>query len=424
MTLRRALVWLTVITCFCPASAYAVIDANLERELKILARGEKLERHIPDAKFRVAVFTYEDPDDTKIGDALATLIGRQLLVRSTVSSFGVITYKGGLAPSGPGEPSYFDKVDKVASAQDVTLSVWGMVRRRGSSIVVDTYFQIPTKLIEKTFVWRVKLPDAMKGDLVAHLRPERILAQSLELPARAVNEINAAGLRSRQLRSQPSDTANIVSVIPTNQVYWLQKEQADWIMLSGEGGQSGWVRTSGGCAEDCRPLLDAADFGASLLAFMEQRRIQASAGSLSADARAITDQLQAYELIDGQDAEALRDVASRIGTQLRAAKTAGQVPAGGAGLANAWVMDNLVLKLQADAAARARETNSDDILATYRDLTPEREQIRGLAFQLAEASVEDPDNSDVLHNLAVLFEYAGDSKRASLARSLAEKVPR
>jgi hypothetical protein len=51
----------------------------------------------------------------------------------------------------------------------------------------------------------------------------------------------------------------------------------------------------------------------------------------------------------------------------------------------------------------------------------DRRTLRSIAFRLAEASLEDPRNTDVLHNLAVLFEYAGDTERAALAGRLAEE---
>jgi hypothetical protein len=41
------------------------------------------------------------------------------------------------------------------------------------------------------------------------------------------------------------------------------------------------------------------------------------------------------------------------------------------------------------------------------------------AFELSKASLADPRNPELLHNIAVLFEYAGDRERAALAQRLA-----
>jgi hypothetical protein len=422
VTLRRFLC-LTLL-CLLPAFAFAEIQVNLEQELKVLERGEKLQRRIPDAKFRVAVFTYEDPDGTGLGDALAGLVGRELLLRSEISSFGVLTYEGGLAPSPSNPLSYFDKVETVANAQKVTLSIWGMVRRRGSTLTIETYVQLPTSLFEKTFVWRVKLPARMKGELVAHLRPERILAQRLELPDSAMETIRTAALRNSELRAEPADSSPVASVLPRDKVYWIEKSQGDWVNVNAGGGQSGWVRASGNCSADCAHFLDAARFGAALLAFMEQPRPGLFSGSLSADAQAVRDQLEAYDLIDRNNVNALRRTAARIDDQLRTAESAGRVPPGGAALANAWMIDSMVLLLRSEARQRPEGTNRQDIMASYQELEPDRKEIAAMAFRLADASLGDPDNADVLHNLAVLFEYAGDAKRADLARSLAKRSAR
>jgi len=61
------------------------------------------------------------------------------------------------------------------------------------------------------------------------------------------------------------------------------------------------------------------------------------------------------------------------------------------------------------------------IAAAYDGLTPDRERVRALAFDLADASLADPGNVDVLRNLAILFAYVGDEQRAKLARSLADR---
>jgi hypothetical protein len=48
--------------------------------------------------------------------------------------------------------------------------------------------------------------------------------------------------------------------------------------------------------------------------------------------------------------------------------------------------------------------------------------VRDVAFDLAEASQGDPRNLDILHNLDVLFTYAGDPQRAGAARAIATGI--
>ncbi|MDX2481826.1 MAG: hypothetical protein QNK24_16005, partial [Desulfuromusa sp.] len=63
-----------------------------------------------------------------------------------------------------------------------------------------------------------------------------------------------------------------------------------------------------------------------------------------------------------------------------------------------------------------------DTGGTYDDLDLPNKLIRGLADELAKASLDDPRNIDVLENLAVLFDAAGDGRRAGLARDITQKI--
>lgn len=406
--------------CLLPVSLVAAAKYDVQQELKILARGEKLDLHIPGAKYRIAAFTYEDPDGTKLGDAIAALVAREILVRSSVSSIGVLTYEGGLAPSASDGLSYFDKVEKVADAQDVTLSVWGMVRRSGSTLTVDSYLQLPPKVIEKYLRWHVKLPRSMNGELVAHLHPERVLVQTLRIPMSTGEKIHEVARRLLELRTDASDSSSVVGVLPKGSVYWIAKQDGDWMLLNA-GNTVGWVRRSGYCTAECAPLLDVAKFTATLLGFMEAPGIKQFAGSLAPDALMIADQITAFELIGQDGLELLEGYSGKLEQELTHAATSGTVPAAGAALANALAIDKLAVLLQSEARRQAAINHSGNVSAAYDDLAPDRQKIAAIAFALAEASPTDPDNVDVLHNLAVLFEYAGEEKRAALARSLASK---
>ena len=145
----------------CSGIATAGIDVNLEKELQLLERGERVPIHIAGAKYRVAVFSYEDPDGTGLGDALAATVSRGILLGSNVSSIGVLRYEGQLAPTATSALSYFGKVEKLTAHQETVLAVWGAVRRSGQQLVVDTYLQIPNAVAEKNLAWTVTLPAAM-----------------------------------------------------------------------------------------------------------------------------------------------------------------------------------------------------------------------------------------------------------------------
>ncbi len=420
MTRMRS-AWLAAVLCLLPALALAEIQPNLEQELRLLQHGEKLQLHIPGAKYRIAVFTYEDPDGTELGDALAALVGRQVLLRSAGGSIGVLRYQGGLAPSASDALSYFDKVDRVANAQEVTLSVWGMVRRNGGKLTVDTYVQIPPRIVADTFVWRVRLPRRMEGELVAHLQPDRIFVQRLELQAGAAGELRAAARKLDELRAEPSDSAPVVGTLPRGSVYWIEEERGDWILANARE-MRGWVRGGGHCTGACAPLLDAANFGAALIAFMASPGAKRIPDGLLPDAEAVRDQLAALEPLNRGSPAQLEVSIAPIERRLRDTASNGTVPPGGAALANVRAVGKLAILLQLEARGRAREAGARNIEAIYDDLAPDPAQVRAIAFELAEASLVDPRNADVLHNLAVLFAYAGDADRAQLARSLAAEL--
>jgi hypothetical protein len=93
-----ALVALVGIAAGVPALAMEVIDA--ERELKLLGEGVTPPKRFGNVAFRIAVFSYEDPDGLELGDALAALASHEVLTGAHVSSLGVLRYSGRRRPSG------------------------------------------------------------------------------------------------------------------------------------------------------------------------------------------------------------------------------------------------------------------------------------------------------------------------------------
>ena len=114
-------------------------------------------------------------------------------------------------------------------------------------------------------------------------------------------------------------------------------------------------------------------------------------------------------------------------------------PPGGAAFANIQSLARLAMALQraydqrqSDLAPRLErvrerlELQHGEMWVGHvpNDVALEADVVRDIAFDLANASLYDPRNSDVLSNLAVLFDYAGDAKRSELARTLAQKYTR
>src|SRR5262245_12695276 len=110
--LARALV--LVLVMLGRARAGEILD--IDRELKLLEERIQPPLRIPGAEFRVAVFAYEDPDGTGVGNALASIVAAEILLRSTVKSIGVLRYEGRLVPTEAEPLSYFDKVEKLTAA--------------------------------------------------------------------------------------------------------------------------------------------------------------------------------------------------------------------------------------------------------------------------------------------------------------------
>ena len=143
---------------------------------------------------------------------------------------------------------------------------------------------------------------------------------------------------------------------------------------------------------------------------------------LSADVLAVTEQLQVLVGLRDFAEDSMREplaLASRwtgskrwTGLDERSGIDRGAgVPPGGAAFAN--------LRAIAAIGAALAETRGATA-AAYDDLELPKAPIRGLADELARASLDDPRNSDVLENLAVLFDAAGDGRRAGLARDIAQ----
>lgn len=65
---------------------------------------------------------------------------------------------------------------------------------------------------------------------------------------------------------------------------------------------------------------------------------------------------------------------------------------------------------------------SIDSSELFHNIRLSRGYVRTITDELAKASLEDPNNVDVLQNLGILFDFLGDSQRKKIADSLAKEI--
>lgn len=462
-TLALSAALLAGLAAIAPVEPGMRADANAE--LKLLELGQTPPRRIPGAAFRVAVFAYEDPDRTGLGDQLAALVERTILNGNSASSLGVLRYEGDLSPQRPGDLGYFDKVDRLVASQDVALAVWGRISRSHGELVVDTYAQVPPKTVESRFTWRLRLPQEMGGaPLLARLRPNRFALQRLQLPLQAADAIRRAAQRLDELRGSPAETAPIVGRLPQDQVYPVVRQQGDWVFLQVRGGPGGWVR-SPSCPGECARVFDAAAFAGGLIGYMARGVVPAERPGLTPEALAVRDQLLALDALgDPQRVGHSLDLARRWSTRGTRPSAGGApqgrgLPPGGAAAANAQAMaqvSGLLMEGFRAAADRTRpeleslrqgvregrikrpagvpEGPDAFVVAGPRGLAPidvgliydriplDKAALRSTAQELVDAALLDPRNPEILNNIAVLFRSTGDAERAAKAEHLAAQL--
>jgi hypothetical protein len=123
----------------------------------------------PDSAHRIAVFTYDDPQETGLGNAVALLISKKLLFSSPVHSVAVVNFRDeqlatpSVTAGVENGATYFDKVDLVTKNQNFGLAIWGRIVRTGDQIDIDTFLQVPASASRDRFRGSVRLPKAMGG---------------------------------------------------------------------------------------------------------------------------------------------------------------------------------------------------------------------------------------------------------------------
>jgi hypothetical protein len=424
--------------------AHAGMDVNIERELRELERQrrtrekvdiqkelnrveEKGPRHFSGAKYRIAVFTFEDPTGTGLGDTLSFLISKRILFNSSVLSLGVVNFQEGLSVETASKLSYFDKVEKITEGQGYILSIWGQVSQSRDQLIIDTFLQLSNEALKDNFLWKTVLPRAMGGGtLQAQLRPSRIRLQTLMLPKKTKEEFFLAARETRNLRSEATISSTINAVIPEESTYVIVSSKGAWVQLKLDDGTVGWTSVAEHCVASCRDFLEGSNFANGLLRHADGRGLRGATSTLSSEALAVEEQIQALDALKNSAQEKAHsnslDIALRwvgpnrlVGLDKRTGIDRGKgTPPGGAAFANIIAMAEIRMDLLKKSKASPKKLFDDIIL--------DRGRVGEIATKLAKASLYDPDNADILKNLAVLFEFTNDTRRAQLAQKLVEAI--
>lgn len=374
------------------------VVVDLKQDVDGIIAGRTLPQRIPGAKYRIAVFEFEDPDDTGLGGAVSSLIGREILLSSGLRSLGVLRYVGSLEPTREHPQAYFDKVDLVVGAQRASLAVWGMIRRDGDSIVVDVQAQIPDAMVDDYFTWKLTLPRAMGGEtLKAKVWPTRMRVQRVRLPLKDAPALKRMADAIDVVREAPSERATVVARLPKDTTYFVQEVRGDWAKFV-INGESGWVRRAEQCTRECAPLLATAEFIGALLNFGGGGPVPKISKDLSRDTAVVARQLAVLTSLHKKEFHPASYYLQRW-DDARARDF-------GAPYADVLALCELAWEIQ-----QQRATDYDSIRL------PD-EAVRKVARALAEASQDDPRNTEVLDNLAILFRVLGDERRAGLATRL------
>jgi hypothetical protein len=107
---------------------------------------------------RVATFTFDDPDQTGLGDPISFLLAKKMLFSTRVADFAIVNYQEGTARDKKIDLAYFDKVDLIMRDQGFLLAAWGRISRNRDGIHVDSFLQAPSNvtapLMFKSFVYQ------------------------------------------------------------------------------------------------------------------------------------------------------------------------------------------------------------------------------------------------------------------------------
>jgi hypothetical protein len=365
------------------------------------------ERFFPDTRHRLAVFTFDDPHGTELGDPISFLLSKKLLFSTRVSSFAIVNYRQGAGQDPAGNLAYFDRVDAITKDQSFLLAMWGRLSRNEQGVRIDSFLQVPADAKQGPYARNIRLPEAMGGGtLNARLKPDRVKVQTLLLDAAGIDALRKAASDVASLRANPDPGAAVTANLAYTEgrAYTITASERGWVRLRFADGTGGWTSIDQFCTGVCRTLLDAANFTNDVVALTSRLPARAIPESLTREARAVSDQLSALGAIPENPVRAV-DTAERW-----TRGDGGRTAPGGAGFANLLA----VARVRAELA----RTNTRD----FNRIRLPRQTIERIVQPLVEASIADPGDIDVVENLAVLFAYLGDNERKNLAQNIAESL--
>ncbi len=360
---------------------------NLENELKSLP--QVATRHFPGVRNKIAVFTFEDPARTGLGDAVSFIASKSLLFHTPVRSLAIVNFQQGLAPDDTGL-SYFEKVDRIVKDQGYLASIWGEIGTVGDDYVIETYVQLHTASDSPRLHANVNAA-GLSSPLRGSLQSNRLWLQTKAIRAAEAKQLQSVAQQIRKLRMRPDAEGEQSGELSEGVQYWINNRRGDWIELETKDGKRGWTSVRPFCQGDCQAITNAADFVSQLTIYVNAGSWSKTPEGLRPSISAFDEQVSLLQALSGN-----KDLSSAV-NRARRWSTSDARP-GGAAIANLRALGQVQLlsaegPLSRDAAA-------------------------GVANDLAKAVLADPGNLDALYNLRVLFEYVGDEKRATLARNL------
>jgi hypothetical protein len=361
----------------------------------------------PNSAHRTAVFTYDDPQGTGLGNAIALLLSKKMLLSSPVHSVAVANFRDEqlgtpLVTAGAGNgATYFDKVDLVTKNQNFGLAVWGTIARTGDVIRIDSFLQVPAGAGGDKFRGSVRIPKAMGGgSLNARLRSDRVSIETMFLDSDSAEELKKIARQVGSLRRQPKESAPIIAKLEGS--YRIVGYNGTWAEILLSDGRRGWTSVDQFCTDVCAFLLKTANFTNDILASAYGGHPRRLAEGLTRDADEMLQQITALRAL--QDSPEAAAVIAE--TWIKGSKTPSPT------------FESLLV-LAKFASALKREVGKGQSFDEVRLQPP---VLQPLVDSLVEASIANPSDTDILSNLARLFDYAGDPRRAELARQIAIRV--
>jgi hypothetical protein len=399
MRCTRATAQLIVAGLLALAAAGAAAAADI-RSIESFLANDGGDLPFEGASNRIAMLTFEDPDGTGLGDDIAFLASKRVLFDAGVESLAIILFEQGLEPDASGL-SYFEKVDRITEGRNFVAALWGHISRDADELVIDTFVQVYSDRAPRLFDVELEFA-AFDKPLRASVAPRRIWAQSVRLPLSAIEEIHAIAASVRTLRETPDREAPPVenALLLEGTTYRIVDRSDDWTHVALHGSDlHGWTSVDAFCGGEgpCAGIVAGAGFLNELLRYVNHRGSALRvADDATRTARAVGDQVLLIEMLRDPSGPS----SSRFDEVMRTTSTWTQEKSapGGATFVN----------LQSLAQLRQLEREGG--------LDPEK--VRALANRLARASLDDPGNLDLLHNLSVLFGFLGDLDRSELAQTL------